>query len=78
MTRDYIKLTRDYLKHYNSFLASSDCLRERIAAAKEELSKEPAAAIAKYGGQLQGGYSELNGVESEAAREMAVRDKKSQ
>lgn len=75
---DYIKLTRDYLKHYNNFLASADCLRERIAAAKEELSKEPAAAIAKYGGQPQGGYSELNGIESEVARNMAVRDKISQ
>lgn len=75
---DYIKLTRDYLKHYNSFLASADCLRERIAAAKEELGEKPAAAIAKYGGQLQGGYSELNGVESEVARNMAVRDKISQ
>lgn len=75
---DYIKLTRDYLKHYNSFLASADCLRERIAAAKEELGKDPAAAIAKYGGQPQGGYSELNGVESEVARNMAVRDKISQ
>ena len=75
---DYIKLTRDYLKHYNSFLASADCLRERIAALKEQAGEEPAAAIAKYCGQPQGGYSELNGVESEVARNIAVRDKISQ
>lgn len=75
---DYIKMTRDYLKHYNSFLASADCLREQIAALKEEAGEEPAAAIAKYGGQPQGGYSVLNGVESEASRLLAIRDKISQ
>ena len=75
---DYIKMTRDYLRHYNSFLASAACLRERIAALKEEAGEEPAAAIAKYGGQPQGGYSVLNGVESEASRLLAVRDKISQ
>lgn len=75
---DYIKMTRDYLRHYNSFLAGAACLRERIAALKEEAGEEPAAAIAKYGGQPQGGYSVLNGVESEASRLLAVRDKISQ
>ena len=47
---DYIKLTRDYLKHYNSFLASAAFFGTYKREGQDGLMEAIKAHIQEYGG----------------------------
>ena len=72
---DYVTATREYLKRYREFEATVANLREEVTAQEALLKIETAAPIAKYGTEPSGGSSELNAVESAAARKIAIENK---
>lgn len=65
---DYVMLTKWYLRRYEQLKYTAESMRRQAEEIREELAIEDAAApIAKYGGQMGGGSSELNAVESDVA-----------
>lgn len=66
---DYVMLTKWYLRRYEQLKYTAESMRRQAEEIREELAMEDAAApIAKYGGQVEGGSSELNAVESDVER----------
>lgn len=67
---DYIITTRQWLKHYNRFKASIDCMNEDLRMLEVSVKEEEAAPIAHYGDMPAGGQSELNSIEKAVDRKI--------
>ena len=67
---DYIITTRHWLRHYNRFKASIDCMNGDLRILEASAKEEEAAPIAHYGDTPAGGQSELNSIEKAVDRKI--------
>ena len=75
---DYVRITRGWLREYNTFKATVESMTQDIEAQQRllDMSQDLTAPIAKYDNMPKGGTPELNAVESAAEdrmrRELAI------